>query len=398
MPQLLLRKVRPMGRETVDVLTENGRIKAMGEGIQPTPDAQVLEGHGHLLLPGLVNAHAHVDKNLLGLPWLPNAVPGGRIRDFVDHERRVRGELGLSAREQAARQFRLGLATGTTHVRTHVDVDTEAGLRHLEGVLQAKADFDDLLTVQTVAFPQSGMLVRPGTAELLEEAAKLGADAVGGLDPCLIDRDPVRHLDTIFAIAERHGVELDIHLHEEGLLGAFSLELIAERTAALGMQGRVTVSHVFCLGMVDDTYLGRLTELLLENRITLMSLASGVTPFPPLKRLHGAGVAICTGTDGIRDTWGPWNSVDMLDRARTIAFRSGLRRDKDIDMVLGFATHGGARVMGDGEYGLEVGQRADLVVVPGEVPAEAVAERPPRTYVIKNGRLVAEGGQYIGGA
>ena len=78
------------------------------------------------------------------------------------------------------------------------------------------------------------MLVRPGTVELLEAAVKLGAECIGGLDPSTIDRDPVRHLDTIFAIADRHGVEVDIHLHEPGTLGAFAVELIAERTTGVG--------------------------------------------------------------------------------------------------------------------------------------------------------------------
>ena len=395
MAKLLLRKVRPMGRETVDVLIEDGWIAQMGADLG-AEGAQVLEGHNQLLLPGLVNAHAHVDKNLLGLPWHKNGVPGPTIRDFVDHERRVRRELNLSAQVQSAHQLRLGLATGTTHVRTHVDVDTEAGLTHLEGVLQTKEDFKDLVTLQTVAFPQSGMLIRSGTVELLEQAIKLGADCIGGLDPSLIDRDPVRHLDAIFDIAGRHGVELDIHLHEEGLLGAFAVELIAERTAALGLQGRVTISHVFCLGSVDEAYLGRLMELLLANRITIMSLASGVTAFPPLKRFHQAGIPLCTGTDGIRDTWGPFNSVDMLERVKILGFRSGLRTDEDLEMLLGIATHDGAKRMGDHEYGLAVGKRADMVVLPAEVPAEAIAERPPRSYVIKNGQVVAENGRYVG--
>jgi cytosine/adenosine deaminase-related metal-dependent hydrolase len=102
--------------------------------------------------------------------------------------------------------------------------------------------------MQLVAFPQSGMLVRPGTVELLEEALKMGADCIGGPDPSVVDRDPVRHLDAIFGLADRYGVEVDIHLHEPGALGAFAVELIVERTRALSLQGRVTISHVFCLG------------------------------------------------------------------------------------------------------------------------------------------------------
>jgi cytosine/adenosine deaminase-related metal-dependent hydrolase len=212
-----------------------------------------------------------------------------------------------------------------------------------------------------------------------------------------VDRDPARHLDVIFEIADRFGVELDIHLHEPGMLGAFAVELIAERTQALGMQGRVTISHVFCLGMVDEVYLGKLIDLLLENRITIMSLGSGTSPFPPLKRLYEAGVPLCTGTDGVRDSWGPYNNVDMLERVKLLGYRSGFRKDEEIAMLLQMATYGGARVMGDEAYGLQVGKQADFVVVAGDAPAQAVIEHPARRYVIKHGRLVAMDGHPASG-
>lgn len=392
----LLRNVRPWGGATMDVLIQGGKIVQLAPSIPTDPSLPVIDGQNQLLLPGLVNAHAHIDKNLFGLPWHPNQTPEPRrIRDYVDNERRLRRELQLSAQTQSAQEVRRALAAGVTHIRTHVDIDTEAGLQHFEGVLATQAEFRDSLTLQTVAFPQSGMLIRPGTVELLEEAVKLGADCIGGLDPSTVDRNPVRHLDTIFAIADRYGVEVDIHLHEPGTLGAFAVELIAERTNALGLQGRVTISHVFCLGMIDDAYLNQLIELLLENRINIMSLGSGASSFPPLKRLHDAGVTLCTGSDGVRDTWGPYNSFDMLDRVKFLGYRCNFRRDEEVEFLLGIATEGGAKVMGDPSYGLAVGCRADLVVVPGDTPTEAVINLPPRTYVFKAGKLVAERGKCL---
>ncbi|MCX6050816.1 MAG: amidohydrolase family protein [Chloroflexi bacterium] len=392
----LLHNVRPMGGAAVDLLIADGCIAQMAPLITPDATMTLIDGQHQLLLPGLVNAHAHIDKNLFGHPWHKNQTPEPRrIVDYVDNERRVRRESNLSARTQSAREVRLALAAGVTHIRTHVDIDTEAGLAHFEGVLATRDEFHASLTMQLVAFPQSGMLIRPGTVDLLETAVKLGADCIGGLDPSTVDRDPVRHLDTIFAIADRHGVELDIHLHEPGTLGAFAVELIAERTRVLGLQGRVTISHVFCLGMIDDAYLNRLIDLLLENRIAIMSLGTGVGAFPPLKRLYVAGVTLCTGSDGVRDTWGPYNNVDMLDRVKMLGYRSGLRRDEEVELLLDIATHGGAKVMGDAQYGLAVGCRADLVVVPGDTPTEAVINLPSRTYVFKAGQLVARDGRSL---
>lgn len=95
------------------------------------------------------------------------------------------------------------------------------------------------MTVDQVAFPQHGLLASPGTAELLEEALASGVRTIGGLDPAGADRDPIRNLDVIFALAERYGARVDIHLHDAGALGAWEIELIVERTASLGLQGRV---------------------------------------------------------------------------------------------------------------------------------------------------------------
>jgi len=392
----LLQNVRPLGGAPTDLLIVEGRIAQIAAGITPTATIPTIDGQNQLLLPGLVNAHAHIDKNLFGRPWHKNETPAPRrIRDFVDNERRLRRELQLSTRTQSALEVRAALAAGVTHIRTHVDIDTEAGLAHFEGVLATREEFKDTLTMQLVAFPQSGMLVRPGTVDLLETAVKLGAACIGGLDPSTVDRDPVRHLDTIFAIADRYGVEVDIHLHEPGTLGAFAVELIAERTRALGLQGRVTISHVFCLGMIDDAYLDQLIGLLLENQINIMSLGSGTSAFPPLKKLREAGVTLCTGSDGVRDTWGPYNSVDMLDRVKVLGYRSGFRRDEEVETLLDIATYSGAKVMSDADYGLTVGCRADLVVVAGDTPTEAVINLPPRSYVFKAGRLVAKDGHCL---
>ncbi|MBI5879927.1 MAG: amidohydrolase family protein [Chloroflexi bacterium] len=390
---LLLTNIRLPDGTPSDLLVRGGVIRELRPGLAAA-DLTAIDGGNQLVLPGLVNAHAHIDKNLLGRPWLPNQVPLTRtIVDYSSTERRLRRELNLDAREQAAQFLRAALETGTTHVRTHVDIDTDAGLKHWEAVLAARDAFRDVMTVQTVAFPQSGMLVRPGTVELLEAAVRSGADAIGGLDPSTVDRDPVRHLDTVFGIANRFGVEADIHVHEPGMLGAFAVELIVERTKALGMQGRVTLSHGFCLGQIDEAYLLRLIDMLLEARITVMSLGSGPSAFPPLLRLHAAGVPLCTGTDGVRDSWGPNNKVDILNRLHLLSWRINARRDEEIETLLDIATYGGAARMSDSDYGLAAGRQADFIVVPGDTPAQVVVDQPPRALVVKRGRIVARDGR-----
>ena len=217
---LLLTGVRPLGGPARDLLVTGGRIAQVGEGLAAPEGATVVDGRGHLALPGLVDAHAHLDKTLWGLPWRPHTAAQG-LAALIDNEHRGRAELrrrGITVAQRAAGLLDAYVAAGTSHLRSHVDVDTAAGLDSLEGVMEARDAFADRVTIELVAFPQSGLLVRPGTAELLEGAVRAGADLVGGLDPAGFDHRPVEHLDAVFAIAGRHGCGLDIHLHDGGEL------------------------------------------------------------------------------------------------------------------------------------------------------------------------------------
>ena len=395
MSALLLKNVRPMGASPVDILIVDGSIAQMGRSmIPPTPDTPQFDGDGALVVPGLVDAHTHMDKTFLGLPWQPHSA-GPTIREKVDNERRLLRTLQLDVKTQSKKQARLHLSKGTTHVRTHVDVSAEQGLTHVEAVLSTRDAFAGLLDMQIVAFPQQGLITNPGTAELMEQAVRLGADFVGGIDPSVIERDPVCHLDTIFGIAERCGVGVDIHLHEPGELGAFSVELICERTRALGMAGKVTISHVFCLGMVDDSRLAGLLEQLAANEISIMTHAPGAVAFPPVSKLAAAGVRICSGSDGIRDAWNPYGNADMVERAMILSYRNNFRRDDELERMLDICTFGGASVMGAEDYGIEPGCAADLVLMEGETLTEAIVTRAPRRLVLKAGRTVAENGKCV---
>ncbi|MGI3901521.1 MAG: amidohydrolase family protein, partial [Janthinobacterium lividum] len=249
------------GRQ-VDLLLEAGRIAAIGPVGSLTRDGDsFLACDGDLLSPSFVDGHIHLDKTLLGLPLIPHR-PGASVAERIRTEKDLRKTLPLSIEERGGRLIEQVVSFGTGAVRSHVDIDTEVGLSGLEAVLRLKQLYQDVIDIQIVAFPQSGILRDPGTADLLDAAVAMGADLVGGLDPAGIDGDINGHLDAIFAIAERRGVGVDIHLHDAGPLGTFELRGIAGRTLAAGLSGRVAVSHAYALGAVDDGDFGRSAEML----------------------------------------------------------------------------------------------------------------------------------------
>ena len=384
MSDLLIRNVRPLGGAAVDIAIRGGQITSPDD-VAGLPE---WDGAGRIALPGLIEAHTHLDKTLLGLPWYHNAV-GPRLIDKIDNERAVRACLPIDAQLQSARQVRLAVSHGTTHIRSHVDVDTEIGVRGIEGVLATRAALADIIGIDVVAFPQSGMLIRPGTLALMEAAMRLGAETVGGLDPCAIERDPKGHLDAIFGLADRFGRGVDIHLHETGEMGAFSMELIIERTRALGMAGRVMISHAFCLGMADPALVEPLIAALAAAGVAIMTTGTSSRPVPPLKRLVAAGVVVCGGSDGVRDTWSPYGNADMLERATILGLRNNLRRDDELPLALDAVTAGAAKALGLSGYGLAPGCRGDLVLVTAQTLGEAIAQHPSPRIVIRGGRVVA---------
>lgn len=391
---LLIRDIRPYGTARTDLLIGHGRISAIGKNLS-ADGVPVLHGAGQLALPGLVEAHTHLDKSLLGMPWYRNAV-GSRLIDKIDNERAERQALPIDPARQSRRHALLAVAHGSTFIRSHVDVDTECGVAGIEGVMATRDALADAVTIDLVAFPQSGLLVRPGTLALMEQALRLGAETVGGLDPCAIDRDPKGHLDAVFGLAERFGRNVDIHLHEPGEMGAFSMELIIERTRALGMAGRVIVSHAFCLGMADQAVVDPLVAAIADAGIAIMTTASASRPVPAVLPLIRAGVVVCAGSDGIRDTWGPYGNADMLERAMFVGLRNNLRRDDELQVALDIVTIGGAKALGVQDYGLAAGCGGDVVLVAAETVAEAVAQHPGDRTVIKHGRIVAQAGQVTG--
>ena len=401
---------RAPGGAPVDVVIRDGRIAAIDPAPAGAPGVtaradEVVDGRGGVLLPALADVHAHLDSTRLGLPFRPHTAGVG-LADLIENDRANWRHAEDDVATRATRTLGVTIAAGTTLVRSHAQVDTDSKLDRLEGVLSAREAHAGHCRVEVVAFPQRGIVRDTGTADLLDAALRAGADLVGGIDPCAYDRDPVEHLDIVFGLAERHGSGVDIHVHESGELGAFTFELIAERTAALSMQGKVTISHAFALSSVDPARQAVLVELLSDNDIAVTTVAPGNREPLPLVMLRSAGVRVGLGQDGTRDYWSPYGNGDMLDRAWQLAFRAGYRHDELIEACVDVASRGGRACVDGGPWathdvvddpgaGLAIGAPAELVVVAADTVTAAVMDRPARTVVVHEGRVVARDGHLV---
>ncbi len=391
----LLRTLRMPDGAIADIRVTDGIISEIGPSLRRREDeGEPIDGGGDLVLPGFVDGHMHLDKTLTGTPWMPHRAGPDRS-SRIETEKTLRASLPPPA-ERAANLVRLCIANGTTAIRTHVDVDPTIGIEHIEALLEVRREFADAVDMQLIAFPQSGVFRQPGVGDLLAAALDAGADILGGIDPIAVDDDLDGQLDFLFALAERKGVGIDIHLHDAGENGQKEIDGVTKRARAHGMAKKVTVSHGFCLGAAADSIVDGLADAMAEAGVSLVTHGGGASPLPPVKRLRARGVEVFAGNDDVRDPWSPFGEGDMLERAMLIAWRSGYRTDPDLEIALDCTTLAGKRVLGLDAGGIVIGAPADFCTVTAETPAEAVARHPKRRLVFKRGRLVAEGGAFAG--
>ncbi|YCH05908.1 amidohydrolase family protein [Arthrobacter sp. alpha11c] len=401
----LIRAVRPWGQALSDVTLVAGEAGGKITAVEPHDPARVVpegvmvvEGRGRLLLPSFSDVHVHLDSTRIGLPFREHTGgPGVWTMMMNDRQNWRNAEVPLQDRVNDT----LGrmIARGTTRVRSYAQVDVDCRLERFEAVAAAREKFAGQAWVDIIAFPQAGLLLEEGTVELMEEALKAGANVIGGIDPCSLDRDPAKHLDIVFGLAEKYRVPIDIHLHEPGELGVFSTDLVLERTRALGMQGKVTMSHAYQLGSVNEATTRRIIDAFAELDVSMASVAPAAAGQLPIPLLTEAGVRLGLGEDGQRDYWSPYGNTDMLDRTWQLAFTHGFRKDELIEHCLAIATIGGASILDPSATrlkdtahrpGVDVGDPAELMLVEGETVASTVMDRGKDRTVIHAGKVVAD--------
>jgi cytosine/creatinine deaminase len=381
---------------TASLGLKSGRFAAISTQEPLNDTAHRTDLQNMLVVPGLVDGHLHLDKSFVGEPWKSHrpCTNGFDVRERVAFEKQFLADAAPIAKRASALTD-LAISRGTMYLRTHVDVDASVGLRHLEAVLEVRERYRELITIEVVAFPQSGILASPGTADLMDKAIANGADLVGGLDPGGFDQSIEGHLDVVFGVAERRGVGIDIHLHDPGALGISELEDIAKRTRALGMQGRVAVSHAYALGQVPIDTAKRVAQGLADSGVAIMTNAPGDRAFPPINVLREAGVLVFSGSDNVRDAWWPYGDADMIERAMIVGYCSGFYTDEEIRFAFDMMSVNGGAAMRIPDYGLRCGGLANFVALPAHHIQEAIMTRPRERSVYRAGKLIAQNGQLV---
>ncbi len=400
---LLIKNARIVGRKALkDIGIEGGRVVKVGK-IRGRA-RRVINAKGMLTSPAFIDPHIHLDKCMIGDEVRPNV--SGTLQEAIKivWERKRRYTVADIVR-RAGEVIQMAAMNGTTRMRTHVDVDTIGGLKPLKGLLEARRKFRHLMDIQIVAFPQEGILRDPGTEELLYKAMELGADLVGGMPHHERPYSKAKpHIDICFEVAKRFDADIDMHVDETDDPRSRSLEYLAKKTIAEGYQSRVTAGHTCALAAYPDDYARKViqkvrraninmitnpvTNLVIQGRGDKQPVRRGITR---VKELLAAGVNVTFGQDCVNDAFYPFGRADMLEVANITAHAAHLSAPDEIKTVFRMMTYNAARTLRVlDDYGA-VGKHADLVVINAASVKDAIRMQPDRRWVIKGGKIIAEG-------
>jgi cytosine/creatinine deaminase len=398
---LVLRNCRLEGRTGLaNIGITSGLIAQVGK-INGDALAE-LDVEGRLVSPAFAEPHIHLDK--VGTLPLLGENRTGTLAEAIEILHRIK--RSATPEEVAARAgvvIRQAVASGTTRIRSHVDVDTVGGLAPLRGVVLAAKEHADLCEIQTVVFPQEGIVRDPGTADLMDAAMREGGDVVGGMPHWETSEQSAReHIDICMRLAQRYDADIDMHVDETDDPASKTLAMLIDATVSHGWQGRVTAGHCCAMAAWDDAYARDViaraatanlrfvsnpaTNLLLQGRLDSEPRRRGL---PRIKELLAAGLDVACGQDCVCDGFYPFGAADQLQVALIFCHAAQLSLPREIDAALSAIRHAAARIMAVTGYGIEPGCTADLVVLDAGNMHEALRLQAARSWVIRKGSIVA---------
>lgn len=393
---LILRNARLADRDgsaTFDIGVDKGVIVAIEPKL--AAEGREIELGGRLASPGFIETHIHLDKS-----------------NIIDRCKAEKGDLDEAIGEvakakkaftpedvyaRAKRTLEKAILNGTTHMRTHLEVDPGIGLRGLEGVLPLIAEYKWAIDLDICIFPQEGLTNNPGTDELMVEALKRGGRVVGAAP--YVDTDPKAQMDRVFAMARDFDIDIDMHLDFAPTPENLDLMYVCELTEKFKYGGRVAIGHVTKLSAAPPEMFAAAakrmadagvaltvlpsTDLYLMGRHMQHSVMRGVTSAHKL--LH-CGVNCSLSTNNVLNPFTPFGDCSLIRMANLYANVAHVGAKSDMRECFNMITERSARLLRLKDYGLAVGKAADILVFNCERPEAAVAELVAPMHGFKRGR------------
>ena len=381
------------GDELIDIGVENGRIVAIEHALGA--DAVAYDAGGRLVCAGLVETHIHLDKSRIIDRCAPEV---GRASDQIRRVSPLKPSMTVEdVRMRAEATLVQSILHGTTRMRTHVEVDPGIGMRGFDAVRSLVADYKWAIDIELCVFPQEGLINYPGTDALLVEGLKRGAKVIGAAPR--YDTDHPGQIRRIFELAREFDVDIDMHLDFGNTPEDMDIDLVCELTETFKLGGRVVVGHMTKLSVMSLERLAatarRLadvgiavtvlpaTDLFLMGRDQNYNVRRGVAD---ANFLVENGVNCSLSTNNVLNPATPYGDCSLIRIANLQANILQVSHTSRLRELFAMVTERSARLLNLGDYGIAVGNPADIVVIDATSAEQAVAEIRSPLAAFKRGR------------
>jgi len=394
------------GQVGIDIACKNGIIASIGAGIDANAE-NIIDAKGLLVSPPFVDPHFHMDATLsLGTPRMN--VSGTLLEGIALWSELKPVQTVEQIIERALRYCDLAVSMGIGAIRSHVDI-CDNTLKGVEALLEVQKKVAQYLDLQLVAFPQDGIFRDPDAKTNLINALDKGVDVVGGIphfERTMQDgTDSVKYL---CEIAAERGLMVDMHCDESDDPHSRHIETLAFETSRLGLNGRVSGSHLTSMHSMDNYYVSKLIPLMVEAEIHAIPnpliniMLQGRHDSYPKRRgqtrvpeLRDAGINIGFGSDCVMDPWYSLGKADMLDVAHMGLHVGQLSSRLDMEWCFDAVTTNSAKIMGLEGYGLKKGCKANMVILQANDRIDAIRLRANRLSVIRAGKIISSSEPFV---
>lgn len=389
--------------EASDIRVTDGKFEEIAPSLAPRSGEEVVDCAGRLALPPFIESHVHLDTCLTaGEPvWNQSGTLFEGIQCWALRKKTLTKQ---DVKERVHRAVRMQAQNGVQFVRTHVDV-TDPSLTAMEALLELQEELRDTIDIQVVAFPQEGIDSFPNGRQLMEDAVKLGADAVGAIPHFEFTREyAVDSLNFAMKLAEKYDRLVDVHCDEIDDEQSRGLEVLAARAYESGLKDRVTASHTTAMHSYNNAYVTKLMRLLTLSEINFVSnplvnthLQGRMDTYPKrrgitrVKELLAAGINVSFGHDDIFDPWYPLGTGNMRDVVFMGLHVCQMMGYQEIMDSYKLVSTNAAKTLHLGDsYGIRAGNPASFIILDADNFYNALNQKSEVLYSYKNGRLIAK--------
>jgi cytosine deaminase len=402
-----IRNAQTISRGIVDIHIRDGKIVGIADTEKnlhvDVPDEDTIDAAGKLVTPTLIEPHTHLDLARTG--HHSPAGHSGTLTESLSITANLEGERTVEKIKQNAAETVKRLASnGVTKVRTHTYV-SQHGEKSLAAIRSVKQELSDLADIQIVAFPVCSVVRNESALDRIQEAVDRGVDLIGGIPHAEPTREMgVEQIEILLDIAKKHALPVDMHIDETDDPNSQYTEVLTKKARQMGIGNKTTASHVTAMHSYPNDYANQLIDLLAESGVTVVTnpltnaVLQGRQDDYPRRRGHtridelrDAGVDVGIGQDDIQSVFYRYGDYDLLTAAFVLCHYAHMDRKKDVGDIWDMLLRGNNRVFMSEEHGLQEGADGSVVIYQEKSPFAALRERSPRSTVIRNGKIIAEG-------